>query len=146
MSFLTTVRLALYRHFVATGRPPTPEDLSGPVGAPADEIRRAYRELHEGRVIFLEPDRETIRMAAPFSGVPTPHLVRVGRVEYFANCAWDALGIPAALHQPAVVRSSCAESGEPLELEVGLGGPPSSSWVFHSLVPAARWWKDLVFT
>ncbi len=85
-------------------------------------------------------------MAPPFSGVETQHRVRVGAVEYFANCAWDALGIPAALHKHGTVFSRCEQSMEPLVLDLGLDGPGHSEWLFHSLVPAAKWWNDLVFT
>jgi hypothetical protein len=72
--------------------------------------------------------------------------VEIGEQRYFANCAWDALGIPAALHRAAVVQSRCGQSGEPLRLEVGTDGPEASEWLFHCQVPAARWWADLVFT
>jgi hypothetical protein len=85
-------------------------------------------------------------MAPPFSGVPTAHEVEIGGQRYFANCAWDALGIPAALHREALVRSGCGQSGVPLRLEVGIQGPEPSGWLFHCQVPAARWWADLVFT
>src|SRR6184192_1576624 len=74
------------------------------------------------------------------------HRVVVDGIEYFANCAWDALGIPAALHRPGTVRSRCEQSHEPLNLSVGLTGPEPSTWLFHCLVPAAKWWDDLVFT
>jgi hypothetical protein len=73
-------------------------------------------------------------------------VVQAGRTRYFANCAWDALGVAAALHEPATVHSECAQTHEPLVLDVGLEGPERSDWVFHSLVPAARWWDDIVFT
>jgi hypothetical protein len=85
-------------------------------------------------------------MAPPFSGVHTQHQVTVDGVVYHANCAWDALGIPAALHRPAQVRSRCEQSLEPLHLAVGLEGPEPSPWLFHCLVPAAKWWQDIVFT
>jgi hypothetical protein len=85
-------------------------------------------------------------MAPPFSGVPTQHRVVAGGREYIANCAWDALGILAALHEPGTVVSACGQSGEPLRLQVGLDGPEPSDWIFHCLVPASRWWNDLVFT
>jgi hypothetical protein len=85
-------------------------------------------------------------MAPPFSGVPTQHRVESQGVSYFANCAWDALGVPAALHQSATVRSRCERSSEPLTLAVARDGPEPSTWLFHCLVPAARWWNDLVFT
>jgi len=96
--------------------------------------------------MLLEPDGQSIRIAPPFSGVPTQHVVEASGVRYFANCAWDSLGIPAALHRPARVRSRCEQSMEPLDLAVDLDGPESSTWLFHCLVPAARWWDDLVFT
>jgi hypothetical protein len=44
------------------------------------------------------------------------------------------------------VRSRCEQSGEPLRLAVGLEGPEASTWLFHCLVPAAKWWDDIVFT
>jgi len=146
MEFLTSVKLAVYRHFATTGAAPTTQDIAGTLGKTPNEIREAYGQLRTNRVLLLESDGVTIRMAPPFSGVPTQHRVIVGDVEYFANCAWDALGIPAALHTPGTVHSRCEQTMEPLELEVGLNGPGPSSWIFHSLVPAAKWWNDLVFT
>jgi hypothetical protein len=116
------------------------------LGCPVEDVREAFARLQRNRVLLLEPNGETIRMAPPFSAVPTQHRVEVGRQLYFANCAWDALGIPAALQGEAVVHSTCGESGAPLRLEIGLGGPEPSPWVFHCQVPAARWWVDLVFT
>jgi hypothetical protein len=85
-------------------------------------------------------------MAPPFSGVPTQHRVRANGVEYFAPCAWDTFGIIAALKTHAEVVSRCEQSLEPLRLEFGPDGPPASDWRFHCLVPAAAWWRDIVFT
>jgi hypothetical protein len=85
-------------------------------------------------------------MAPPFSGVPTQHVVEADGIRYFANCAWDALGIPAALHKPGTIHSRCAQSGESFHLQVGIQGPEPSDWLFHCLVPAAKWWDDIVFT
>jgi hypothetical protein len=142
----TSIKLTIYRHFAESGTAPSPEQVAGPVGCSADEVRKAFLRLRANRVLLLEPDGVTIRMAPPFSGVPTVHRVEIGQRRYFANCAWDALGIPAALHRPAMVHSRCGQSGEPLRLEVGSDGPEPSAWLFHCQVPAARWWADLVFT
>jgi hypothetical protein len=109
-------------------------------------VKEAYARLRASRLLLLEPDGVTIRMAPPFSGVPTQHQVSIDGVDYYANCAWDVLGIPAALHRPGLVRSRCEQSLEPLRLVVGTDGPERSSWLFHCLVPAAKWWDDLVFT
>ena len=129
-----------------TGVIPTAEAVALRIGSGAVEVKESYRRLREKRLLWLEPDQETIRMAPPFSGVPTQHRVSVGTVGYYANCAWDALAIPAALRRPGRVLSECAESREPLRLEVGLDGPEPSDWLFHCLVPAAKWWDDLVYT
>lgn len=142
----TQVKLAIYRHFAENGRPPSPEEVSGRAGLEVQSVLETYPRLKAQRVLVLEADGSSIRMAPPFSGIPTQHVVLAGGKQYFANCAWDALGIPAALHQPAEVRSRCEQSGKPLHLKVGLDGPEPTPWLFHCLVPAAKWWEDIVFT
>ena len=146
MDFDTRVKLAVYGHFAETGRGPTPAEVARRVEADGDGVVEAYRRLRAQRVLVLEADGSSIRMAPPFSGVPTQRVVQVGEVRYHANCAWDALGVPAALHKPGIVRSRCEQAGEPLHLVVDLQGPETSDWLFHCLVPAAKWWDDIVFT
>jgi len=146
MDFDTQVKTAIYRLTAETGTVPSLAALATNLHAPAEAVHEAFTRLRANRVLYLESDGVAIRMAPPFSGVPTQHQVTVDGIEYFANCAWDALGIPAALHRPGVVRSRCEQSLEPLVLPVGETGPEPTSWLFHCLVPAARWWDDLVFT
>jgi hypothetical protein len=140
------VKLAIYHHFAETGSRPSPADIGARIGATETDAMAAYERLQAQRVLVLEPDGVSIRMAPPFSGVPTQHVVETEGVRYYANCAWDSLGIPAAIHRPAVVRSRCEQSKAPLEMKVGLDGPPQIDWLFHCAVPAARWWDDIVFT
>ncbi len=140
------VKLAVYRHFAETGEGPGPQQVASRVGISPQRVVEAYQNLRTVRVLVLEADGSSIRMAPPFSGVPTQHAVESNGIRYFANCAWDALGIPAALGRPAVVHSRCEASGEPLRLEVESQGPEPSEWLFHCLVPAAHWWDDIVFT
>ena len=98
-------------------------------------------------------------MANPFSGIPTDFKVHVNGKTYFANCAWDMLGIPAALHSDAVIDAIFTESNESIQLEVkdgkvinyAQGGVPaedggSSSLLIHFPLPFTRWYDDLVFT
>jgi len=139
-------KLAIYEHFAVTGARPTVDDVARKVGIAAAEVRGTFERLRAQRVLVLEADGESIRMAPPFSGVPTQHRVSSGGVSYYANCAWDALGIAAALHRPATVHSRCEQSREPLALEISADGPAPSTWLFHCLVPAAQWWQDIVFT
>jgi hypothetical protein len=146
MSLDTRTKLAIYRHFAETGQKPSLQVVAERVHADVSSVREAYVRLCAQRVLVLEPDGVSIRMAPPFSGVSTQHVVIVDDTKYFANCAWDSFGIPAALQRPGRVHSRCGQSGEPLNLEIDLDGPPPCSWLFHCLVPAAKWWDDIVFT
>jgi len=140
------VKLAIYEHFAAMGSRPTVADVASCVGLDEAQVREIFGRLRAQRVLVLEADGESIRMAPPFSGVPTQHRVTAAGVSYYGNCAWDALGIQAALHQPAVVHSRCEQSLEPLELAIWDQAPRASDWLFHCVVPAAKWWDDIVFT
>jgi hypothetical protein len=146
MELETRVKLAVYAHLAETGLAPTAARVAERAAASVEQVLAAFAGLAARRLLVLGEDGASIRMAPPFSGVPTPHRVEVDGTGYFANCAWDALGVPAALHRPAVVRSRCGQSSEPLELRVGPEGPEPSDWLFHCLVPAAHWWDDIVFT
>lgn len=145
-TFDVEVKRAVYEHMAATGHRPSPGTIASALKANVSRVLDAYVRLQRTRLLVLEEDGASIRMAPPFSGVPTQHEVESDGVHYFANCAWDAFGIPAALHKPAAVRSRCERTGEPLHLNIGTDGPPASDWLFHSLVPAAAWWDDIVFT
>src|ERR1700757_3577612 len=129
----TQIKLAIYRHFAETGQRPLLQVIAERLRADIDSVRQAYARLRTQRVLVLEPDGESIRMAPPFSGVPTQHIVVVDEMKYFANCAWDSFGIPAALHRPGRVHSRCEQSGEPLNLEIGFEGPPPCRWLFFCL-------------
>jgi hypothetical protein len=138
--------MAVYRHFADTARRPSPEEVSARAGVPAAAVPAAYARLRAARVLVLEEDGVSIRMAPPFSGVATQHVAVVGGKRYFANCAWDVFGIVAALRDPGVVESRCEQTLEPLRLEIGADGLEASSWLFHCAVPAAHWWDDIVLT
>jgi|SRR5579863_6158733 len=140
------VRAGIYSVFAADGIAPDPTDLGVCLGLSRAEVLASFQRLAAAHLVVLEPDAATIRMASPFSAVPTPHTVESAGVRYFANCAWDAFGIPAALGRPAIVRSRCGVSQELLRLEVNAEAPPESSWVFHTPVAAARWWDDIIET
>ncbi|MBI1797461.1 MAG: hypothetical protein HYR74_10465 [Candidatus Eisenbacteria bacterium] len=140
------VRLAVYRRLIATAAAPTAGEVAAELGATAADVREAYARLAQRRLLVLMPDGETIRMAPPFSGVPTQHRVIVGATEYAAPCAWDAFGIVAVLGGRGVVRSRCEQSHAPLELRIEDGVGADSQWRYHAAVPARRWWDDIVYT
>jgi len=141
-----TLRTAVYRHFASTGRSPTLDEMREAIGATSDQIKDAYQRLYARRMLVPADDFASIRMAPPFSGVPTQHRVTVNGTQYFANCAWDAFGVVSALGGTGDVRSRCEQTLDPLVLHLTPDGPPPSEWLFHCVVPAAKWWNDIVFT
>ncbi len=132
------LRNIVYRRFVELGRAPTMAELA--------TTEEALGRLHERRMVVLELDCPEIRMAIPFSAVPTPYRVEAGGRSWFANCAWDAYGILAALGVDGHISSSCPDCGEPIEIDVVDRRPEPADDVFHVLVPARSWWEDIVFT
>ena len=143
----TKVKLAVYRITADTGKVPTSSDVAGKIDIDEDDVRAAFRRLHAKRLLVPEPnDPSRIRMAPPFSGIPSAFPVEAQGKRYYANCVWDAFGVAAALHADAVIPASDGFSGEPLTLEVRNGQPVSQPYVAHFAVPAAHWWDDIVFT
>jgi hypothetical protein len=140
------VRAFIYRHFAETTHPPRVEETASHFGLIEEEAASTYEELQKRHAILLRPGTHTIQMAWPFSGVETPFQVRASSRTYFANCAWDALGIPAALHVDAEIEAVCAQSGDPILLRVTGGQISGSDALVHFLVPFMSWYDDLAFT
>ncbi len=147
MDFDTTVKLNIYETIARTTQVPTTFAVAEALQASPKEVEAAFMRLHQKRLLVPEPgDPSRIRMAPPFSGIETPFRVRVQSQVFYANCVWDALGIPAALHHDARVEASDAYTAEPMTLVVRDGQPVSQPCIIHFAVPAARWWEDIIYT
>ena len=140
-----TLRNLTYGLFVELGRAPRPDEVAERSGQSEDDVRAAWGRLHDAHAIVLDDDG-SLRMANPFSGVPTPHVVEADGRRWYANCAWDAFGICAALGVDGRIETSCRDCGDTIGIDVRDGRPDDGSLLFHCLVPAARWWDDIVFT
>ena len=151
-AFDAEVRLAILQGFLAERRPSV-ASVASATGAEASATAAAFDRLAAGRVLVLTGRAHEILMAAPFSGTRTDFRVRVDGRSYYANCVWDALGIPAMLAAAgrpanATIETRCLDCAAPLTLTVADGrvtaDPPAP--VAHFAVPAARWWADIAFT
>lgn len=141
------VRRQVYFSVVAQGRPPTSAETADALELLEPEAAAAYRRLHDAHAIVLFPGTTEIWMAHPFCFAPTPHRVISGGRAWTGSCAWDALGIPGALHGDGRIESACACCAEPLTLVVDDGRLVDGADVLaHFLVPARRWWDDIGFT
>jgi hypothetical protein len=141
------IRNHLYSSFVRDGNARRPAETARELALGVEEVRAAYRRLHDAHALVLEPDGQSIRMLNPFSAVETPHRVETDSRSWWANCAWDALGVPAALHVDGRIESACPDCGERLELELCDGElTGGADLLVHFVVPARHWWDDIVFT
>jgi hypothetical protein len=135
------LRRRTYAFLVEHGRAPAAADL----GDPADVVA-GWRRLHAEHAVVLNAATDELRMLNPFSVVPTAYRVQAGGRWWYGNCAWDALGICAALHSDGRIETSCPDCGAPLAVDVRDQELDDESLHFHVLVPAAHWWDDIVFT
>jgi Alkylmercury lyase len=140
------LRNLTYRLFVELGRAPSPGEVAEAAGLAPAEVATAWRRLHDAHALVLVPAGTRIRMANPFSAVPTPYRVEAAGRSWYGNCAWDAFGICAALHVDGRVETACPDCGEPIAVEVRDERPSDESLLFHCFVPAVHWWDDIVFT
>ena len=140
------IRAFVYQHLADTTRAPRVDEVASRFDLSHEEAGSAYEELHQRHALYLKPGTHEILMANPFSGVETPFTVRANNRTYFANCAWDSLGIPAALHLDAEIEASCAQNGEPIRLRVSRGQVQGSAALVHFLIPFRDWYNDLTST
>lgn len=139
------LRNTTYRRFVELGRAPAAAEVAEGTHLSEIDVRAGWRRLHEAHALVLDEAGE-IRMANPFAARSTDFQVEAGGRVWFANCAWDAFGIGAALHVDSRFETHCPDCGETIPIEVRDSRPDDTSAVWHVLVPAARWWVDIGFT
>jgi hypothetical protein len=144
---LTVVRLEVMRTARDTSRVPDALEVAEALGLPRDAVIDAFRRLHEGHVFVLEPgSAERLRMANPFSAVPTPFQVQIGERSWWGNCVWDGLGIIAALGGSGVMATTCPDCGEPQAVSIATSQLQDGSGVAYIGLPARSWWDDIIYT
>ena len=140
------VRNATYALFVELGRAPSTAEVAARAGRTDADVRAAWTRLHDEHALVLDVDTGDLRMLNPFSAVRTAFRVHAAGRWWYANCAWDAFGICAALDVDGRIKTRCADFVEAIAIEVVEGAPDDDSFLFHCLVPASRWWDDIGFT
>lgn len=117
------VRQYILTQYPLLGRAPTCQEMTAALGfnGPA-EVRAILERLHELDLLYLDPVSHEIRLAYPFSTVPTKHLVWfldwAAAKPVYAACAVDALGIPSMVNRDLSIESSCAYCEMPVVIKV----------------------------
>ncbi len=144
---INEVRLAVLKQTIDSGEVPRAEELAPIMGLGEAQVVDAFRALADRHVYVLQPgDPTRLRMANPFSAIPTSFSVFASGHSYFGNCVWDALGIVSLLGGEGRVETVCPDCREPMALEVSGRQLVHGHGVVHFSVPARHWWDDIVFT
>ena len=144
--FHWSLRTEIYQCIAATTAAPTPDELAAWSGKSRGEILQALDALEAHHHLALLPDRSGVWMAHPFSGIHTAFPVDTERGRFWANCAWDALGIPAILGIDGWTRTRCSATGDVVEYGVEKGERAGDDAFVHLLVPPRAAWDDIGFT
>jgi hypothetical protein len=166
------VRLAVYHTLLETGAAPSASAIAATAGFDVGDVRASLERLAAAHVLVLHPGSSEVWMAMPFSAVPTAFRVEADAPDgaagaWWANCAWDALGIAAMLHgagheagrAPIHITTTCPDCEAPIALtvrpEAGDDAVTANAAgtlchgaqpVVHFAVPASQWWDDIGFT
>jgi hypothetical protein len=140
------LRIHIYEVLLDRGFPPTTVDIARHFRRSRGEVREALRNLKIGKTVLVHPKTEEIWMCGPFASEPTSYRVEGKRATYYANCAWDMLGIPLITNEWVNIETSCTDCGEPIRLSADPESAPPDDLVVHFLVPANRWYDDIGFT
>lgn len=141
------IRLFVYRLFASRGCPPSVEEIARHFQMAVPNVREALHRLHKSHALFLRPGSDDILMANPLSAVATDYRVTVGKRRLYANCAWDALGIPAMLHADARIEARHALDRDLVHFSIEDSRLSSESGgMVHFAKPFRNWYDNLIDT
>jgi hypothetical protein len=140
------IRLHIYKQLLATSVAPTPAETAAALDLPVTDVESAYTALATDRSLVLQPRSTDVWMAMPFSNVPTSFTVICRGRAYYANCAWDAFGVAAAMKADAQIVTECPDCRTPIESAIKNRRPQHPNAVVHFLLPVRDWWQDIGYT
>ena len=83
--FDRNVRLAVYRHFVSKNKAPAANEIALDLNVATEQIHQSFDRLADEHVLVIDPDTQQIRMAMPFSALPTAYEVTIDEKAWWAN-------------------------------------------------------------
>jgi alkylmercury lyase-like protein len=142
------VRVAIARSIKRQGKIPTIAAVASDIGREVATVDASFARMIDGHVFIPRKGSHEIWAYDPFCVGPTDFFVTAAGRVWFGICAWDALGIPAALGEPGVLETHCADCNESLVVEVDANGATDiQTWTVMQVgVPARDFWKDIYFT
>jgi hypothetical protein len=108
---------AVVLHELLFRRRPTLERLADAAGVPVVAVSETLAML-TARGACVADGTGAIVAAYPLSAVRTPHVVDLRWAAPWANCAIDALAVPAMVGERGTIASACALCGSPIAISV----------------------------
>lgn len=140
------LRLGVYDLILHSGRVPLIREIGLAQAMEETRVREGLRRLADAHAFVIGDDGEIV-MAHPFSAFETPYTVVGEKLTFWANCAWDALAIPAILQINARVDARChCSCSHPIALEFHKGMLAPVDAVVHFAVPPRRFYDDVRYT
>lgn len=102
--------------------------LAADTGLSAEMVRDAVALLERTGIATVDHEGRVVGVGG-LSLVPTAHQLLLDGQTFWTWCAFDAVGIPAALGIDAVARSRCGHCGDRLDVTLTAGRPPADSAV-----------------
>lgn len=128
LDFTDGVARAAFRRLLEEGAPIAREELAAVAGVDLPAVQEALTRLKNAGRAEFDGDQRLIGVFG-LTLLPTAHRLTLRGRTYYVWCAFDAVGIPAALGESAVASSSCAGCGKGLEIVITAGVPPRLSCV-----------------
>ncbi len=133
----------LLTHFILRkGHAPKLEQLARLAGQSVERTAKSQHQLEEMHGVILEPGTSRVWSLHPFALIPTAFWVSSKGRGWWANCAWCALGIGAALKKEVRIVTRDGAEGDPLEFTVDKGRASLPHLLMHFPFPPAMWWEN----
>ena len=142
----TELRIHIYDVLLDRGSPPRVAELAREFNVSENAARDVIADLKIGKTVLPHPRTGEIWMAGPFAAEETGYRVSGKRATWFANCAWDMLGVAMIAREWVSIDASCGDCSEPIRISTDHESPLRADLVVHFLVPARRWYDDIGFT
>jgi hypothetical protein len=142
----TALRVFVYESLIGRAHVPMASDVASHFGVTRDEAIDAIRGANIGKTMLPDPRSGEIWMAGPFSARLTSYQVTAGGRRWWANCAWDMLGVAALVNAPVGISARCTDCGDVIAFQLAPDDDTVPRTVVHFLVPARRWYEDIGFT
>lgn len=146
---LRELRKYVFDSFVESARAPLVEQIMQRFQLSREVVVERLQDLQASHHILLLPGTYRILMANPFSNIPSPFRVSTGSMQYYANCAWDAVAFHVMLDRDVRISSFCHHCGTPIEFSLSrrkLGSNEGKDVIVFLGTPVSKWYDNLVVT